>query len=143
MNQSAQTHPRSLPERPNLRHLKDQAKDLLKVGQASSLAEAQLQIARQYGFPSWPKLKRHVESRDARGSSCHFHARKIVNRVAATLDEFKDAIEPSVTPRNAKSDSRLETKFDQANDIGQIRSFKILVVRYVEEDRVFGDGWQH
>jgi ankyrin repeat protein len=53
--------PRSLPERPNLRHLKDQAKVLLKAGQAASLTEAQLKIARMYGFPSWRRLKAHVD----------------------------------------------------------------------------------
>src|SRR5712692_8738391 len=53
---------RPLPDRPNLRHLKDQAKDLLKAGAAASLADAQFQIARLYGFASWPKLKAHVES---------------------------------------------------------------------------------
>ena len=54
--------PRTLPERPNLRHLKDQAKELLHAGSARTLSGAQLQIARQYGFRSWPKLKHHVES---------------------------------------------------------------------------------
>ena len=54
--------PRSLPDHPNLRHLKDQAKDLLKAGGAISLADAQFKIARLYGFPSWPKLKAHVDS---------------------------------------------------------------------------------
>jgi len=54
--------PRPLPDRPNLRHLKDQAKDLLKAGQAASLTDAQYTIARLYGFASWPKLKAHVES---------------------------------------------------------------------------------
>lgn len=53
--------PRSLPARPDLRHLKDQAKDLLAGGRAKSLADAQFQIARLYGFPSWPRLKAHVE----------------------------------------------------------------------------------
>ena len=53
---------RPLPDRPNLRHLKDQAKDLLRAGGAASLADAQFQIARLYGFASWPKLKAHVES---------------------------------------------------------------------------------
>jgi hypothetical protein len=52
----------ALPDRPNLRHLRDQAKDLLKRGNAASLADAQFQIARLYGFPSWPKLKAHVHS---------------------------------------------------------------------------------
>jgi len=59
--------PRSLPDRPNLRHLRDQAKDLLKAGAAESLTDAQLQIARLYGFASWPKLKAHVESFDEVG----------------------------------------------------------------------------
>jgi ankyrin repeat protein len=53
--------PRPLPERPNLQHLKNQAKDLLKAGRAESLTSAQFRIARRYGFPSWPKLKAHVE----------------------------------------------------------------------------------
>jgi hypothetical protein len=54
--------PRPLPSRPNLRHLKDQAKELLKTGGAESLTDAQFKIARLYGFASWPKLKAHVES---------------------------------------------------------------------------------
>jgi len=54
--------PQSLPDHPNLRHLRDQAKDLLRAGRAASLADAQFQIARLYGFASWPKLKAHVES---------------------------------------------------------------------------------
>jgi ankyrin repeat protein len=54
--------PRPLPAQPNLRHLKDQARDLLKAGEAESLTAAQFQIARRYGFQSWPKLKAHVES---------------------------------------------------------------------------------
>jgi ankyrin repeat protein len=51
-----------LPERPNLRHLRDQAKKLVRSGAAESLTAAQFEIARQYGFPSWPKLKLHVEA---------------------------------------------------------------------------------
>lgn len=53
---------RSLPERPNLRHLKNQARDLLNAGEASSISQAQFRIARMYGFASWPSLKAHVDS---------------------------------------------------------------------------------
>ena len=67
MSSDPQGSPRQLPERPDLRHLKDQAKDLLKAGQATSLAKAQFQVARQYGFASWPKLKAHVESLQTAG----------------------------------------------------------------------------
>lgn len=62
MSNESQSTPRPLPERPNLRHLKDQAKDLLKAGGAKSITDAQFKIARLYGFASWPKLKAHVDS---------------------------------------------------------------------------------
>jgi len=80
---------RRLPSNPNLEHLKYQAKDLVKdhaarapgaaqrirefhprfSGAADSeifaarlrLSDAQLAIAREYGFPSWARLKRHIE----------------------------------------------------------------------------------
>jgi ankyrin repeat protein len=54
--------PRPLPDRPNLRHLKDQARDLLEAGNATSISDAQFTIARLYGFASWTKLKNHIES---------------------------------------------------------------------------------
>jgi hypothetical protein len=80
---------RPLPSNPNLDHLKYQAKDLLKEHAARTpdvaqrlrefhprfgrtedaeifeaqlrLSDAQLTIAREYGFPSWARLKRHIE----------------------------------------------------------------------------------
>ena len=53
---------RSLPEKPNLEHLKKQAKELLRGTPGSKLAEAQHALARDYGFPTWAKLKSYVES---------------------------------------------------------------------------------
>jgi ankyrin repeat protein len=73
---------RQLPEKPNLEHLREQAKELLRSvhqGDAAALdlfhslvsfsapaslklADAQYAIARDYGFQSWPKLKEHVDS---------------------------------------------------------------------------------
>src|ERR1700682_2325210 len=74
---------RRLPSNPNLDHLKYQAKDLLKERTARSpgvaqrirefhprfrratdveIFDAQLTIAREYGFPSWARLKRHIEN---------------------------------------------------------------------------------
>jgi len=74
-------HPHALPERPNLDHLRGQAKDLLHAFRSSdpaavaevhahfrpapnaafALHDAQLVIARRYGFDSWPKLKAFVD----------------------------------------------------------------------------------
>jgi hypothetical protein len=57
---------RDLPPNPNLEHLKKQAKALLdKLRQRNAdatLVDAQHALAREYGFPSWPKLKAHVET---------------------------------------------------------------------------------
>jgi HEAT repeats len=69
-----------LPSNPNLEHLKQQAKDLLKAYQSNEpsassrvqsqfhnvsrflLADAQLVIAREYGFSSWTKIKLYIEA---------------------------------------------------------------------------------
>ncbi len=60
------SEPRSLPSRPDLRHLRDEAKRRRKAGEFPSIALAQLAVAREYGFRSWPRLKFHVEARHAR-----------------------------------------------------------------------------
>jgi len=77
---------RTLPDRPNLDHLRHQAKELLdqfKAGTAEAAAEvaahyrdvnsatfalhdAQLVLARTYGFESWPKLKAFVDGATVR-----------------------------------------------------------------------------
>jgi hypothetical protein len=58
---------RRLPARPNLEHLKKQAKELLPELQRqqpqSKLADAQHAIAVEYGFTNWPALKARVETR--------------------------------------------------------------------------------
>lgn len=67
-----------LPARPDLDQLRHQAKDLLRAAKSGesealarmravsdrlTLASAQLAVAREYGFASWPKLKTEVERR--------------------------------------------------------------------------------
>jgi ankyrin repeat protein len=64
MPAESEASPRTLPERPNLRHLKDQAKAFLKAGSAASLSEAQLKTARTYGFSSWARLKKYVDEKN-------------------------------------------------------------------------------
>ena len=55
-----------LPAHPDLEHLRKQAKALLRDLRTrdaeAKLADALHLVARQYGFPSWPKLKAHVKS---------------------------------------------------------------------------------
>ncbi|HWF26215.1 MAG TPA: ankyrin repeat domain-containing protein [Solirubrobacteraceae bacterium] len=56
------SEPRSLPSRPDLRHLREEAKRRRQAGEFPSIALAQLALAREYGFRSWPRLKFHVEA---------------------------------------------------------------------------------
>ncbi len=51
-----------LPEKANLKHLKKQAKALLRETQQGKLADAQHALATEYGFATWAKLKSHVEA---------------------------------------------------------------------------------
>src|SRR6185295_7216246 len=74
-----------LPNRPDLRHLRDQAKDLVRSGAAPTLTEAQFQIARQYGFPGWPRLKQHVESLQIAGELRQAIRRNDLDRTEALL----------------------------------------------------------
>jgi hypothetical protein len=58
---------RALPARPNLEHLKNEAKGRLDAVRAThagaKLADAQFQLAREYGFSSWRELKAEVDRR--------------------------------------------------------------------------------
>jgi ankyrin repeat protein len=57
---------RALPPRPNLEHLKNEAKQRLKALRRhqpqAKLAVARLAVARDYGFASWRQLKAQVEN---------------------------------------------------------------------------------
>jgi uncharacterized protein (TIGR03067 family) len=110
----------TLPARPNLEHLRSQAKTLLeqlKVGERSAvqnfidylpkarkmtpaavrragfrLADAQSVIARAHGFASWTALSRHVEQLRALEGEWHF---------------YNQRLDGAVTPATALSGSRL------------------------------------
>jgi tetratricopeptide (TPR) repeat protein len=94
---------KTLPSRPSLDQLKHQAKDLVKLHTSRdpsalqrirefhprfagsddakiassqfSLNDAQLSIAREYGFPSWSKLKEHVEDKEREDLQLPHHER--------------------------------------------------------------------
>jgi ankyrin repeat protein len=57
------TKPRSLPSRPDLDDLREEARLRRGAGEFPSIALAELAVAREYGFRSWPRLKFHVEAR--------------------------------------------------------------------------------
>ena len=81
----------SLPDAPNLDWLRKQAKRRLAELRATSpdakLADAQFDLAKQYGFPSWRALKSHIDSLTVDGQLFDAAKNGDVNRLIAMLDE--------------------------------------------------------
>jgi hypothetical protein len=112
---------RQLPSNPSLHHLREQAKDLLRdqrarlpeaaqrirefhprfrsvtdaaiAGAALKLGDAQLAIAREYGFSSWSRLKAHVEdpAREDFKTPAHLRIKDAAFRHAVELLDAGDA----------------------------------------------------
>jgi CubicO group peptidase (beta-lactamase class C family) len=91
---------RSLPGRPNLRHLKLEAKRRLAAGEFPTLHEAQAAIAREHGLPSWAVLKQRVSTEQ--DSHALAQLRWVISR-------FSGAAEPGWT---APADDELRQHFD-------------------------------
>jgi ankyrin repeat protein len=115
---------KELPSRPNLEQYKKQAKDFVKDhGNAApgalerirrhhprlhnlsdpgiknapfSLTDAQLIIAREYGFESWPKFAKHIETL------------QLIQSVSSLDDPISAFIEMACVPRTSHSSGTLE-----------------------------------
>jgi ankyrin repeat protein len=109
----------SLPTSPSLEQLRRRAKDLLrelKMGDAGAisrlgahhphppdaprLADAQLVLAREHGFPSWPRLRAYVERVQAHGPDLQHAYREDVDyhdgRATGLLASAQDATPAAV-----------------------------------------------
>lgn len=80
-----------LPARPSLEQLRKQAKERLKQlranDPAATLADAQLALAREYGFESWPKLVHHVQATNPPGLA-QFEQLALALAAAYTAGDF-------------------------------------------------------
>lgn len=145
---------KSLPSRPNLEQLKNQAKDLLKslksgdpvglghfqknhphplkaAGAAYSLSDAQLVIAREYGFDSWAKLKEHIESlvletgdpMELLKSAFHADDAPQLRKLLARFPQFKAMINEPIGPfdspviTNVRTHEMLDVLLEAGADI--------------------------
>jgi ankyrin repeat protein len=91
-----------LPARASLEHLKNQAKQHLKTMRSHSprtrLSEAQLLVARSYGFSSWRKLKSHVDALNDVGQ-------QLINAVhIGDLETIRKVLDSHPTLVNAGTD---------------------------------------
>jgi ankyrin repeat protein len=107
---------RSLPPAPSLEHLQKEAKRLLRAHRAGEpdavrrlgaqrtdevkLADAQLALAREYGFASWPRLRVYVGRMEAHGPGLQHAYREDLDyydgRAAGLLASAQDGTDAAV-----------------------------------------------
>jgi hypothetical protein len=85
----------SLPARPSGEHLRKEAKRLAR-DRSLHLADAQRDLARDYGFPSWPALMRHVETLRAQRAG---DSPLIIAVRAGDLDDVRRLLDAGANPR--------------------------------------------
>jgi ankyrin repeat protein len=91
-----------LPDAANLEWLRKQAKRRLRELQhenpEAKLADAQFDVAKQYGFSSWRALKAHVDSMTADGQLFEAARTGDVAKLTALLDEHPDKLQARMKP---------------------------------------------
>jgi ankyrin repeat protein len=92
---SART-PLPLPEQPNLEWLRKQAKrklaELRNRNQDAQLADAQFELAREYGFASWRALKSHIDGLTVAGQLVDAARNGNTGRLSELLDRHPDQL---------------------------------------------------
>src|SRR6478672_4595623 len=87
---------RPLPDAPNLDWLRKQARrqlaELRRANAAARLSDAQLVVARSYGFTSWRALKAHVDSTTIDGRLFEVARRGDAYALRALLDAHPDRL---------------------------------------------------
>ena len=101
-SQNSAPGPLSLPDAPNLAWLRKQAKRRLEELRASNagaqLADAQFDLAKQYGFTSWRALKAHVDALTVEGQLFEAAKSGDVPTLRELLDEHPDKLKARAKP---------------------------------------------
>jgi len=88
--------PSPLPESPSLDWLRKQAKrrldSLQRTNPAAKLADAQFELAKEYGFPSWRALKTHIDSLTLTGQLVAAATNGDVATLGRLLDEHPEQL---------------------------------------------------
>jgi ankyrin repeat protein len=94
--------PLSLPDAPNLDWLRKEAKrrlaDLRKSNPDAQLANAQFELAKQYGFSSWRALKAHVDALTVDGQLFEAAREGDVDKLTALLDAHPEKLYARAKP---------------------------------------------
>ena len=93
---------RALPDNPSLEWLRKQAKrradELRAANPTATLSDAQLHVAREYGFPSWRALKRHIDALTIDGQLIVAAEQGDTATLAALLDAHPDKLHARKPP---------------------------------------------
>jgi len=124
--------------KPNLEWLRKQAKhhldELRKTDPQAKLADAQLAIARQNGFPSWRALKAHVDSLSVEGQLFDAARRGDVETLTALLDQHPEKLQ-------ARDEPYEWTLLHKAASEGQLATVDLLLRRGLDPNsREKGDN---
>jgi ankyrin repeat protein len=131
---------RALPARPSLEHLKNEAKQRLKAlrvqNPQAKLTSAQLDVAREYGFASWRKLRAHIDT-FAAAQMDHgqvFDAAR-TGEIEVVRRAFEAGFDPATTDRDGKTVHQIaKTKGHQAIEL-LARGFQERETRPAEEQQ--------
>src|SRR5215831_16997392 len=126
----------TLPARANLEHLRNEAKQQLKTMRsqrpAARLSEAQLLVARSYGFPSWRKLKSYVDALNNFGqqliNALHSSDLETIRKI---LDVHPELVNASTDPhlRARPSDALMMRLLHLAIAESKIEVLQLLIER--------------
>jgi ankyrin repeat protein len=116
----------ALPDRPNLDWLRKQAKrrleELRHTDPVAQLSDAQLDVARQYGFASWRALKTHIDSLAVEGRLIHAAKDGDVAVLRELLDAHPEKLRLRTPPYNG-------TLLHDAAARGHLAAVDLLVKR--------------
>ena len=130
--------PLALPDAPNLEWLRKQAKQRLKeirhANHDAKLADAQLDVARRYGFASWRALKAHVDSLTIDGQLFDAARTGDAGKLGGIIDKHPDKLHVRNMPYE-------HTLLHVAAHNGQIKVVDLLLERGIDPNtREKGDN---
>ena len=130
--------PLALPDAPNLQWLRKQAKQRLKeirhANHDAKLADAQLDVARRYGFASWRALKAHVDSLTIDGQLFDAARTGDAGKLGGIIDKHPDKLHVRNMPYE-------HTLLHVAAHNGQIKVVDLLLERGIDPNtREKGDN---
>jgi ankyrin repeat protein len=132
------SNPLSLPDAPNLEWLRKAAKhrlaELRRNTREAKLADAQLDIAKQYGFSSWRALKTHIDSLTVEGQLLEAARKGNVSKLIKLLDAHPEKLDTRDKPYG-------HTLLHLSAHKGHLRAVDLLLARGIDPNvRENGDN---